>query len=130
MRPTISPGTCPPSMPSTPTASRTPTATSAGRCRGCRSPPGAFRLVVSSHLLFVYPDHFGYPDHLRFAHDLLRMATDEVRLFPLVDTTTMPWPHLQRLRDDLAGDGVLTEVRPVGYEFIRQGNEILVLRPG
>ncbi|MFM9018138.1 MAG: hypothetical protein ACKORG_01725 [Actinomycetota bacterium] len=91
---------------------------------------GAFRLVVSSHLLFVYPDHFGYADHLRFAHELLRVATDEVRLFPLVDTTTAPWPYLERLRDDLAADGVPSDVRPVGYEFIKGGNEVLVLRPG
>lgn len=90
----------------------------------------AFRLVVSSHLLFAYPDHFGYADHLRFAQELARVAGEEVRIFPLVDTTTAPWPDLDRLRDDLAGHGVRSEVRRVGYEFIRNGDEVLVLRPG
>lgn len=90
----------------------------------------AFRLVLSSHLLFVYPDHFGYADHLRFAGELVRVCHGEVRIFPLVDTTTAPWPHLARFRADLANDGVRTEVRRVGYEFIRGGDEMLVLRSG
>lgn len=89
----------------------------------------AFRLVLSSHLLFVYPDHFAYDDHLTFARELLRVASGEVRIFPLVDTTTAPWPHLTRLRADLEGEGVRADVRRVGYEFIRNGGEMLVLHP-
>ena len=89
----------------------------------------AFHLVLSSHLLFVYPDHFPYDDHLGFAREMLRVASGEVRIFPLVDTTTAPWPHLTRLRADLEGEGVRSEVRRVGYEFIRNGGEMLVLHP-
>lgn len=91
---------------------------------------GAYRLVLSSHLLFVYPDHFGYDDHLAFAAELLRVCSGEVRIFPLVDTTTVRWPHLDRLREDLGRDGARTEVRRVPYEFIRGGDEMLVLRAG
>jgi hypothetical protein len=90
---------------------------------------GAFRLVVSSHLLFVYPDHFDYPQHLAFARELARVASVEARVFPLVDTTTRPWPHVQRLRGDLHAVGVWSEVRPVPYEFIRGGDQMLVLGP-
>lgn len=89
-----------------------------------------FRLVLSSHLLFVYPDHFGYADHLRFAGELARVASGEARIFPLVDTTTAPWPHLDRLRADLEAAGTRTDVRRVDYEFIRGGDEMLVLRSG
>lgn len=92
-------------------------------------PDGAFRLVVSSHLLFVYPDHFGYAEHLAGAAELARVAHGEARIFPLVDTETRPWPHLDRLRRDLAARGVASEVRPVPYEFIRGGNAMLVLGP-
>jgi len=53
-----------------------------------------------------------------------------VRMFPLVDTTTVRWPDLPRLMDDLAASGVACEVRRVGYEFIKNGDEMLVLRPG
>ena len=91
---------------------------------------GAFRLAVSSHLLFVYPDHFTYDDHLRCVREFMRVTTHEVRIFPLVDTTTAPWPHLARLTDELGADGVRCEVFRVAYEFIREGDEMLVLRPG
>ncbi|MGB1377603.1 MAG: hypothetical protein ACPG7S_07235, partial [Miltoncostaeaceae bacterium] len=87
-----------------------------------------FRLVLSSHLMFVYPDHLGYSDHLAFARELARVAGEEARIFPLVDTLGARWPSLDRLRDDLAREGVGTDVRPVRYEFIRGGDEVLVLR--
>jgi hypothetical protein len=87
---------------------------------------GAFRLVVSSHLLFVYPDHFGYDEHMRFLRELVRVGR-EVRLFPLVDTTARPWPDRTRLQADLAVGGVHSAVRPVPYEFIRGGRDMLVL---
>jgi len=90
---------------------------------------GRFRLVLSSHLLFVYPDHLGYADHLAFARELARVAGGEARIFPLVDTLGARWPALDRLRHDLAREGIGTEVRPVAYEFIRGGDEVLVLRP-
>ncbi len=90
---------------------------------------GAFRLVVSSHLLFVYPDHFDYARHLAFATELVRVASGEARVFPLVDTTTQAWPLLDDLRADLAARGVASEVRPVPYEFIRGGDHMLVLGP-
>lgn len=90
---------------------------------------GAFRLVVSSHLLFVYPDHFGYAEHLAAARELARVTRHEARIFPLVDTTMQRWPHLDRLRADLEAGGVPSQVRPVPYEFIRGGDHMLVLRP-
>lgn len=88
---------------------------------------GAFELVLSSHLLFVYPDHFDYAAHLAGARELARVAGGEVRMFPLVDTTTAPWPDLERLRRDLEACGHASEVRRVPYEFIRGGTEMLVI---
>lgn len=88
---------------------------------------GSFRLTVSSHLLFVYPDHFDYPDQLAFARELCRVTAGEARVFPLVDTETRPWPQLERLRADLGAAGIASEVRPVPYEFIRGGDHMLVL---
>lgn len=87
----------------------------------------AFALVLSSHLLFVYPDHFDAPAHLAGVRELARVCSGEVRMFPLVDTTTAQWPHLDQLRRDLEGVGHGSEVRQVPYEFIRGGNEMLVV---
>lgn len=87
----------------------------------------AFALVVSSHLLFVYPDHFDAAAHLAGVRELARVARGEVRMFPLVDTTTAPWPGLDHLRRDLEAAGHASEVRRVPYEFIRGGTEMLVV---
>jgi len=86
-----------------------------------------FDLVLSSHLLFVYPDHFDAAAHLAGVCELARVCSGEVRMFPLVDTTTAPWPYLDQLRRDLEGEGHGSEVRPVPYEFIRGGAEMLVI---
>lgn len=88
---------------------------------------GAFDLVLSSHLLFVYPDHFTYAAHVAGARELARVASGEVRMFPLVDTTMQRWPDLDRLRRELDQAGHATEVRTVPYEFIRGGSEMLVI---
>ena len=88
---------------------------------------GTFDLVLSSHLLFVYPDHFDYPAHVAGVTELARVARGEVRMFPLVDTTTAPWPHLDALRHDLQAVGHASEVRTVPYEFIRGGTQMLVI---
>ena len=87
----------------------------------------SFDLVLSSHLLFVYPDHFDAQAHLDGVLELARVASGEVRMFPLVDTTTRPWPGVEELRRALAARGHATEVRPVPYEFIRNGDAMLVI---
>ena len=87
----------------------------------------AFALVLSSHLLFVYPDPFDAAAHLAAVIELARVASGEVRIFPLVDTTTALWPGLDALRRDLAAHGHASEVRSVPYEFIRGGVAMLVV---
>ena len=87
----------------------------------------AFDLVLSSHLLFVYPDHFDAEAHLDGVLELARVASGEVRMFPLVDTTTRPWAGLLDLRRALSARGHATEVRHVPYEFIRNGDAMLVI---
>lgn len=91
---------------------------------------GAFRLVLSGYLLFAYPDHLDLAAHRAALRELLRVAREEVRLFPLIDTAYARHPAIDDLRRELADDGVTSEVRRVQYEFQRGGNEVLVLRPG
>ena len=91
---------------------------------------GAFRLVLSAYLLFAYPDHLDEVAHERALRELLRVAREEVRVFPHIDTAYVRYPALDGLRRRLAADGVDSEVRRVDYEFQRGGDEVLVLRPG
>ena len=62
--------------------------------------------------------------------ELARVAT-EVRVFPLVSHLDgRRYARLDRLRDDLAARGVASQVRRVGYELQRGGDEMLVLGGG
>ena len=50
---------------------------------------------------------------------------DEVRVFPLLDTTYIRYAGLDRLRRALDADGVASEVSRVDYEFQRGGNQMM-----
>jgi hypothetical protein len=89
---------------------------------------GAFRLALSAYLLFAYPDHIDEAAHEACLRELLRVAREEVRVFPLIDTAYVRYPGLDDLRRRLAATGVDSEVRRVDYEFQRGGDETLVLR--
>ena len=57
---------------------------------------GAFRLVLSAYLLFAYPDHLDEAAHERALRELLRVAREEVRVFPLIDTAYVRHPGARR----------------------------------
>ena len=89
---------------------------------------GRFRLVLSAYLLFAYPDHLDEDAHERALRELLRVAREEVRLFPLIDTAYVRHPAIDDLRRRLGAGGVESEVRRVDYELQRGGDEVLILR--
>ncbi len=89
----------------------------------------AFRLVLSGYLLFAYPDHLDDADHEAGLRELLRVAREEVRLYPLIDTAYVRHPRIDALRRLVEAEGVATEVRRVDYEFQRGATEVLILRP-
>lgn len=93
-------------------------------------PDGHVRLALSAHLMFTYPDHLDRDDHLAALRELLRVAREEVRVFPLLDTTLQRVPYFDELLAELAADGVSAEIRRVPYEWQRGADEMLVLRPG
>jgi hypothetical protein len=89
----------------------------------------SFRLVLSGYLLFTYPDHLDDAVHEAALRELLRVAREEVRVYPLIDTAYARYPALDALRSWLGADGVESEVRRVDYEFQLGAVEVLVLQP-
>lgn len=90
-----------------------------------------FDLVLSAHLLFTYGDRLDRRFHRASLLELVRVARREARVFPLVDSRSRPHPDLDALRAGLRSAGIETEVRTVGYEFQRGGNQMLACRtPG
>ena len=87
-----------------------------------------FRLALSSHLLFVYPEYFDFDSHVAGLLELVRVTHGEVRVFPLVDTACRTYPRLDELRSVLAGHGVDTEVQVATCAYSVGGDRLLVAR--
>ena len=88
-------------------------------------PDERFDLVLSSHFLFTYADRLDLDFHRAALHELHRVARREVRVFPLLEQGGRPVPEL--LSGLLATLGIPHRLQRVGYEFQRNGNEMLVL---
>lgn len=87
-----------------------------------------FDLVLSAHFLFMYGDRMEYDFHKKTIHELLRVTSGEVRIFPLVDLTGSRYSHLDRLVAELQAEGWLIEERVVPYEFLKNANSMLCIR--
>ena len=93
-------------------------------------PDGAFRLALSAYLLFSYPDHLDETAHLDGLRELVRVAREEVRIYPLIDTAYRRYEGLDELLGALSTEGVRSELRRTRYAFQRGADEVLILRPG
>jgi hypothetical protein len=88
---------------------------------------GEFDVVLVSHLLFLYEEQLSYEFHRESLRELLRVG-GEVRIFPLVNLRTEVSSYVTLLRGDEAFAEYVFEVRDVDYEFIRNGNQMLVVQ--
>ncbi len=92
--------------------------------------PGSFGLALCSHLLFTYSELFTTEFHLQGVLEMLRVA-NQVRLFPLLTSFTGEVsPHLAPVMDHLQSRGYQAEIRQVGYEFQKGGNQMLCIDAG
>jgi hypothetical protein len=88
----------------------------------------AAQLVLCSHLLFTWSETFDLDWHRRALAELLRIASGEVRVFPLVvQGTGDPVPFLGQLIDELRADGFAVSLRDVAFEFQRDAHTMLVI---
>jgi hypothetical protein len=74
---------------------------------------GSFALVLSSYLLFAYPERFGPDAQLAALLELVRVtaADGEVLVHPLHDAAGRRCPHLPQLRRELGRRGVHSELQ-------------------
>lgn len=89
---------------------------------------GTFDWVLCAHLLFTYARRFDFDWHLAACRELVRVSADEVRIHPLCGLDGKLYPALARLRRELRDAGIVSEVRPVDYEFFAGATSMLVLR--
>jgi len=85
-----------------------------------------FDLVLSSHLLFLYQDRLGYDFHKESVLEMLRISSNEVRIYPIVKLRGegSKSVFLSRIIDELS-DLASFEIVKVDYKFRRGGDEML-----
>lgn len=89
----------------------------------------SFDLALSSHLLFSYSDVLDHTFHVSAIGELMRVARDELRIFPLVAVgSSTPYPRLDELLADLRARDIAGRVVEVDYHFQSGGNHMLVCR--
>lgn len=85
-----------------------------------------FDLVLSSHLLFLYQEQLGYDFHKKSIKEMLRISSNEVRIYPIVKLRGegSKSAFLYRIIDELS-DLANFDIVKVDYKFRRGGDEML-----
>jgi len=87
-----------------------------------------FTVSLVSHFLFMYDEHLDYGFHKKTILELIRISSDEVRIFPLVNLKGKRSVFVEELLKDPELNTFQTEIRKVDYEFVKNGNEMLVIK--
>ncbi|MCK9150513.1 class I SAM-dependent methyltransferase [Methanobacterium alcaliphilum] len=86
-----------------------------------------FHLVLSSHLLFLYDDRLDYDFHLESIKEMIRVSSQEVRIYPLVQLrNSKKSEYVEQIINDLSPDFSL-EVHKVDYKFRPGADEMLCI---
>lgn len=88
----------------------------------------SFELTLSAHFLFMYSDRLDYDFHLRVVQELMRVTSEEIRIFPLVDLSCRRYEGLDRLTEYIQSQGWCAEELGVPYEFQKGANSMLRMR--
>lgn len=88
-----------------------------------------FSLTLCSHLLFLYDDRLDYQFHLDSIGEMLRVTSEEVRIYPLVNLQGdgKKSHFVGRITDDLASEAEV-EIVEVDYRFRKGGNEMMKIK--
>ena len=87
----------------------------------------SFDLVLSSHFLFLYSEHFDLEFHIDSILEMCRVSKKEVRVFPIYDLNNSRSKHLKPILDLLDDKGFKTKIVKTEYEFQKGACEMLVI---
>lgn len=88
---------------------------------------GAFDLVCSANILFLYDDRFSEEFHRESALELARVADEELRLAGLQSLDTERSQFVDPVVNALRDAGCVVETREVDYRFQPGPTEVLVI---
>jgi SAM-dependent methyltransferase len=89
-------------------------------------PDNNFSMVLCSHLLFIYDHRLDYKFHLNTIKEMIRVASNEVRIYPLVKNRGLKSDFVQCIINDL--QDVDIKIMKVNYEFRKGGNEMMIIK--
>ncbi len=87
-----------------------------------------FTISLVSHFLFLYEDRLDYELHKKTILELLRITSKEIRIFPIVNLKGQRSSLVESLIYDEDFEQFPISIRNVGYEFMKNGNEMLVIK--
>lgn len=88
----------------------------------------SFHLVLSSHLLFLYDDRLDYDFHFNSINEMLRVSSEEVRIYPLVSLRShYKSKFVDQLINDLSSE-YQVKVQKVNYHFRQGADEMLCIQ--
>ena len=90
-------------------------------------PSDKFTIALASHFLFLYEDRLDYDFHKKTILELLRVTSKEVRIFPIVNFKGKRSMFVERIIQDEDIERFQISIKKVTYEFIRNGNEMMVI---
>jgi hypothetical protein len=87
-----------------------------------------FTISLVSHFLFLYEDKLNYDFHKKTIMELLRITSKEIRIFPIVNLKGEKSSFLDNLMQDMDLEYFNITIKKVGYEFMKNGNEMMVIK--
>jgi hypothetical protein len=81
-----------------------------------------FNLTLVSYLIFVYEDQLSYDFHKETLRELLRITSDEIRVYPIVTFEAQPSDCLRRIQKEIEFGNCNFEIVPTDFEFLRGSN--------
>ncbi len=88
----------------------------------------SFDLVLSSHFLFLYSEHFDLQFHIDSIVEMCRVSKNEVKIFPLLDLKNQKSKFLEPILEMLKRKGFETKIIKTDYEFQKGANELLSIK--
>jgi len=88
----------------------------------------SFDLVLSSHFLFLYSEHFDLQFHIDSILEMCRVSKNEVKIFPLLDLKNQKSNFLEPILEVLKRKGFETKIIKTDYEFQKGANELLSIK--
>ncbi len=87
-----------------------------------------FTVSLVSGFLFLYEDMLDYDFHKRTILEILRVTSKEVRIFPIVNLKGEESSFVEHLVCDRDFERFQMSIKNVDYEFMKNANEMLVIR--